>query len=380
MHVGYSAFFQNLSGEHTDADVWQHELSIVDKVEAAGFDSVWAPEHHFTNYVMCPDTTQFLTWVAARTERVQLGAMISVLPWHDPVRLAEEWSMLDHCSGGRAILGLGRGLGRVEFERFRVDMSESRGRFTEYAAAILGALETGYIESDGEHYRQPRAAIRPFPSRSFRGRAYASAVSPESMDLMARLGVGVLVIAQKPWKTTIAELDAYRARFVELNGDEPPRPIIAVFCAVGESADHAEELHEHYLMAYAESALDHYQFDDAGIAEIPGYEYYAGLSANIDKHGRRAFAAFLADLQVWGDPGQVTEQLIEYQRMIGAGAVVGVFSYGGMPFAEVDAGLDRFTTHCLPALAAHPVEGGLPAAGDRRTEVGATTSPTRVRW
>ncbi len=70
MHVGYSAFFQNLSGEHTDAEVYRHELALADLAEPLGFDSVWAPEHHFTNYIMMPDTTQFLTWIAARTERV----------------------------------------------------------------------------------------------------------------------------------------------------------------------------------------------------------------------------------------------------------------------------------------------------------------------
>ena len=108
MHVGYSAFFQNLSGQHTDAEVYRNELVLADQVEPLGFDSVWAPEHHFTNYILMPETTQFLTWIAARTKRVQVGSMINVLPWHDPVRLCEKWSMLDEMSDGRAILGLRR--------------------------------------------------------------------------------------------------------------------------------------------------------------------------------------------------------------------------------------------------------------------------------
>ena len=276
MHVGYSAFFQNLSGRHTDEEVYRHELALADLAEPLGFDSVWSPEHHFTNYIMVPNPAQFLTWVAARTERVQLGAMINVLPWHDPVRLCEEWSVLDQVSGGRAILGLGRGLGRVEFDGFGLQMADSRGQFTEYTAAIVDALETGRIEHDGEHLRQSRAAIRPYPSRSFRGRTYASAVSPASIDLMAQLGIGLLIIAQKPWPTTVAEIEGYRERYLELNGEPPPAPIIAVFVAVNEDRARAEEMFEQYVMAYAESTVDHYQFDDATIADIPGYEYYAG--------------------------------------------------------------------------------------------------------
>src|SRR5690554_3720506 len=136
MHVGLCAFFQNLDGRHTDREVWQHECAMADLAEPLGFDSVWAAEHHVTDYDMCPNTTQFLTWVAARTTKALLGSMVVVLPWHDPLRLAEELSVLDHVSNGRTILGIGRGLGRVEFEAFRTPMGESRRRFNEYAEAL----------------------------------------------------------------------------------------------------------------------------------------------------------------------------------------------------------------------------------------------------
>ena len=153
MHVGMGTFFQNPGRARSDADVWRQGLDLATAAEPLGFDSVWSAEHHFTDYHMCPNVAQFLTWVASRTQRVQLGSMVMVLPWHDPVRLAEEVSVLDHMSGGRVLLGLGRGLGRVEFEGFRLQMGESRRRFTEYAAAILSALETGEMAYDGELYR-----------------------------------------------------------------------------------------------------------------------------------------------------------------------------------------------------------------------------------
>jgi alkanesulfonate monooxygenase SsuD/methylene tetrahydromethanopterin reductase-like flavin-dependent oxidoreductase (luciferase family) len=379
MHVGYSAFFQNLSGRHTDEEVYRHELALADLAEPLGFDSVWSPEHHFTNYIMVPNPAQFLTWVAARTERVQLGAMINVLPWHDPVRLCEEWSVLDQVSGGRAILGLGRGLGRVEFDGFGLRMADSRGQFTEYTAAIVDALETGYIECDGEHLHQSRAAIRPYPNRSFRGRTYASAVSPASIDLMAQLGIGLLIIAQKPWPTTVAEIEGYRERYLELNGEPPPPPIIAVFVAVNEDRSRAEEMFEQYVMAYAQSSVDHYQFDDSTIADIPGYEYYAGISSNIAKHGRDTFARFLAELQVWGTPDEVADQLIDYQRMVGAGGIIGVFSYGGMPFDEAEENMRLFSEKVMPRLKAHEIEGGV-GNGSAPTAVAAALSTTHVSW
>jgi alkanesulfonate monooxygenase SsuD/methylene tetrahydromethanopterin reductase-like flavin-dependent oxidoreductase (luciferase family) len=92
---------------------------------------------------MCPNVTQFLTYMAARSSRLLLGSMVTVLPWHEPVRVAEETAVLDTLSNGRVLLGLGRGVGRVEFDNLRLPMGESRLRFAEYAEAIIGALETG---------------------------------------------------------------------------------------------------------------------------------------------------------------------------------------------------------------------------------------------
>ena len=82
---------------------------------------------------MCPDVLQYLTYFAGRTERIQLGSMVVVLPWHDPLRVAEQVIMLDHMSNGRFILGIGRGLGRVEFEGFGVNQEDSRAIFVEAA-------------------------------------------------------------------------------------------------------------------------------------------------------------------------------------------------------------------------------------------------------
>ncbi len=350
MHVGFSAFFQNLSGDQSDREVYRHELGMADLAEPLGFDSIWAAEHHFTQYTMCPNVAQFLTYMAGRTQRVSLGAMAYIVPWHDPIRLAEEISVLDHASGGRAIVGFGRGLGRVEFDAFRLDMNESRERFVEYTEAIMGALETGFIEYDGKHYKQPRAAIRPAPFRSFKGRSYAAAVSPESARIMARLGLGVLIIAQKPWETTKAELAMYRDLYREMNGLDAPKPIIASFIACHEDESVAKEMMEKYVRDYSRSALEHYEFANEGLADIQGYEYYGALAKNIRKHGVDAFVNFLADLQIYGTPRQVFEKIMDYQAMADSAAQIGVFSYGGMPHAMARRNVELFAEQVLPRL------------------------------
>src|SRR6266699_6900317 len=173
MHVGMGVIFQGEGEGRTDRNVYRNELRLGDLAEPLGFESLWGVEHHFTDYTMCPDVLLYLTYFAGRTQRIQLGSMVVVLPWHDPMRVAEEVSMLDSISGGRLILGLGRGAGKVEFDGFRLSMDESRQRFVESAEMLLHGLETGYCEYKGQFVHQPRAAIRPAPFKSFRGRAYA---------------------------------------------------------------------------------------------------------------------------------------------------------------------------------------------------------------
>lgn len=350
MHVGMSVFFQNLVAGQTDAEVYRHELSLADLAEPLGFDSIWSAEHHFNGYTMCPNVAQFLTYMAGRTRHVQLGSMVMVLPWHDPTRLAEEIAMLDHLSGGRVVLGIGRGLGRVEFEGFKVPMGESRERFVAYSQAILRALETGQMHSEDPALQQPAVTIRPAPFKTFKGRTYAAAVSPESARIMARLGVGLLIIAQKPWDKTLAELENYRQIYREVNGVEAPQPLIATWIACHEDEAQATAMYERYIRRYSRSALEHYEFDNAGLADIKGYEYYGALAKNIEKHGTDAFVDFLAQLQTWGTPDQVYDKLVHSAELVNAAGIITVFSYGGMPQAMARANLQLFADKVLPRL------------------------------
>jgi alkanesulfonate monooxygenase SsuD/methylene tetrahydromethanopterin reductase-like flavin-dependent oxidoreductase (luciferase family) len=287
-----------------------------------------------------------------------------VLPWHDPVRVAEELTVLDNVSNGRAVLGLGRGLGPIEFDGFRVEMGESRGRFVEYADAITAALETGHMEYDGELYKQGPVDLRPQPVASWKGRIYASAVSPESALIMARLGYGLMIIAQKPWETTIKEINDYRVLYEEVNAEPPPKPLLVNFVNVHEDGARAAEMQEEYGIAYSRSAVAHYDFTNPRLAEVPGYEYYAKLREGIEKRGIETFARFLAQLQIIGTPDEVVEQTIERIRLIDGGGVINVFSFGGMPEDVAWANLDLYTKKVLPLIKAADRQRQIPAPRD----------------
>ena len=146
-----------------DAALYHEHMAIGDLAEPLGFDSLWALEHHFTGYSMSPAPLQLLSYYAGRTKRVTLGTCVVVLPWHDPIRVAEQIALLDIISGGRTLMGFGRGAATVEYEGFRIPMDEARPRFVESAQLIIKALENETFEWDGEFFKIPRMSIRPRP-------------------------------------------------------------------------------------------------------------------------------------------------------------------------------------------------------------------------
>ena len=330
MHTGLGLQFANLDRKVSDADVYRLELDLAARAETSGFDSVWMSEHHFADYQLTSQTPMILSWLAGQTKRIKFGTMVTVLPWHDPLRVAEMFSVLDHLSGGRAVLGhrpgprpegvrgLPGGHGRVAAPVHRVQRGHPRGPRD---------------RRHGVRRRAVPAAPRRDPTgpvASFRGRTFASAVSPESMEIMARMGVGLMVIAQKPWETAEAELEAYRQRFLELNGIEAPKPILVVVAGAGQGPGRRPtDIRSVYMQRWARSTVEHYEFANEGFADIEGYEYYGALAKNIAKHGVENFAGFLADLQVWGTPDECTEKLLNYAKRTDAGGLVVIPAFGG---------------------------------------------------
>jgi alkanesulfonate monooxygenase SsuD/methylene tetrahydromethanopterin reductase-like flavin-dependent oxidoreductase (luciferase family) len=346
-----AVIFQGTDGERSDAEVYRSDRALADLAEPLGFESIWGVEHHFTSYTMCPDVLQFLSYMAGRTTTAQLGSMVVVLPWHDPIRVAEEVSMLDQLSDGRFVLGIGRGLGRVEFGGFRIPMEESRERFVEAAEMILESLERGYMKYEGTYYQQPERALRPAPLRSFRGRTYAAAVSPESSRIMAELGIGILIIPQKPWESMVEELEAYRTVFRDVNKVEAPPPIVAGWVFCDDDAARAEKMGKLYIGNYYKTVLRHYELAAGHLENTKGYEYYGNVTKHLNDEGMQDAAIdFFADLQVYGTPEQCVEKIRRITEMTGGETFTAVFSYGDMPPEEAERNMRLFADKVAPAL------------------------------
>ncbi|MGA8872258.1 MAG: LLM class flavin-dependent oxidoreductase [Candidatus Acidiferrales bacterium] len=353
MHVGYGSGFQHLGG-YSDRRFMREELGNCLMAEELGMDSIWATEHHFDNYSISPDVPQLMSYLAGKTRRVKLGSMVIVVPWNDPMRLAERITLVDHYSDGRFILGVGRGLARREFEGLRIDQNEGRLLFDEYTSLVLEALETGFMEG-GATVKQPRREIRPRPFKSFKGRSFAAAASTDSVPVCAKLGLGLLVIVQKAWNLVKADFELYHKCWNEFHPNvEPPKPFCSGFCFVDESADRAEELARKYLAANYREALDHYEMFGKHFDHTKSYERYADLSKYLREIGADKAVEDYIQLMPWGTPQQVLEKLAKTKETIDMQGIMPNFNFGGMPHEESVRNVKTFVKHCMPELKSWP--------------------------
>jgi alkanesulfonate monooxygenase SsuD/methylene tetrahydromethanopterin reductase-like flavin-dependent oxidoreductase (luciferase family) len=336
-----------------DVAVCRDHMALADLAEPLGFDSLFALEHHFTGYSMSPNPLQLLSYFAGRTKKLILGTSVVVLPWHDPIRVAEQIALLDVLCGGRCIFGFGRGAASAEYAGFRIPMEEARPRFAEAAQIVMKALKEESFEFEGEFFKIPRISIRPRPFSHPERRFYASSVSPESAELMARLGFGMLVIMQNEWSKSAADVAKFREMAIEL-GHTPPPPIILTNVACAESRDEARERAAIYLGKKWDSIDRHYKFSEGHLGSVKGYESYGKMTKTYEKlkdpEARKKANEFYVRIQIVGTPDDCIQQVEELRKLTGMNHMISEFGYGGMPAHEAELNLRTFSDRVLPVL------------------------------
>lgn len=336
-----------------DASVLAEHLALADLAEPLGFDSLFSLEHHFTGYSMSPSPLQALAYFAGRTRRITLGTCVIVLPWQDPIRVAEQIAYLDLLCRGRCMFGFGRGAASVEYAGFRIPMDEARARFAEGAQLVTKALREEVFDWDGEFYKIPRMSIRPRPMSNPERRFYASSVSPESAEIMAKLGFGMMVIMQNEWNKAAADIDSFRNIAISV-GHTPPPPVILTNVSCAPTRTEAHERAMQFLGAKWDSIDAHYGFSDGHLATVKGYESYGKMAKTYgklkDPVERRKMTDFYVGIQIVGTPDDCIGQLGELQRLTGTDHVVCDFSFGRMPPDQAELNMRRFAESVMPVM------------------------------
>ena len=351
MDVGMMMIFSSYGWEDgTDGQMWDEELRLADLAVDLGFDCLWSAEHHFNDYSFVPDNLHLMTHLAAKYPNIDVGTAAVILPWHDPLRVAENAAVLDLLSNGRLRLGFGRGLARREFETFRLSMDESRGRFDEAAPMIVEALKTGFIEGDGPFYPQPRTELRPRPQHSFDGRIYAVASSEDSIVSAAKLGAHIVMFADRPWEMRMPMIDRGRALHREFHGTEPPNVMLTEFVICGTDLAQCEEEARQYQGKFVESNFYHYEFLGEHFKAVKGYDSYQQKAEIARAGGHEGAVDGFMKAASWGTPDKILRGLEERRKLLGEFEWNVSFRFGGTPYDVAERGLKLFAKEVLPVL------------------------------
>ena len=351
MDVGMMMVFASYGWENIgDGQVWNEEIRLARLAADLGFDCLWSAEDHFNDYSFVPDNLQLMTYMTALCPNIDLGTAAVILPWHDPLRVAEQAAVLDMLSKGRLRLGFGRGLARREFAAFRMSMDESRERFDEAAPMIVNALKTGFIEGDGRFYRQPRIEIRPRPQYSFDRRIYAVASSEDSVASAAKLGAHIVMFADRPWEMRLPAIEHGREMHRKYHGTEPPQIMLTEFCVCGTNLAETEEEARKYQGKFVESNFHHYEFLGEHFKSVKGYDAYQQKAEIARQGGLEGAVKGFMQAASWGTPDKILRGFEQRRKVVGEFELNVAFRFGGIPYEIAERGLKLFAKEVLPVL------------------------------
>lgn len=179
-------------GGQPDKAVYDREIQVIKWADELGFDTAWIAEHHFRAYGIVPNVMLLLGHLAGITTRVNLGSAIVIMPFHNPLRVAEDAAMVDLLSGGRLRFGFGRGYQGYEYHGFNLSMIDNRAVTDESMDIVRKAWTGKDFTHESPHFHVPELHVIPTPLQPRVPEVVAS-ISSESVAHYGRRGVSFLV-------------------------------------------------------------------------------------------------------------------------------------------------------------------------------------------
>jgi alkanesulfonate monooxygenase SsuD/methylene tetrahydromethanopterin reductase-like flavin-dependent oxidoreductase (luciferase family) len=342
MEFGLFTLFDFIRGRQDEVAYYRDTLAIMIQAEKLGFDSVWGGEEHFYSFGVCPSPQLFLTALARETSRLRLGTAISLLPFENPLRKAEDFAMLDILSNGRLNFGVGRGIIPKHFEGFRVDPRESRARYEESLAIIRGSWTQDPFSYEGKFWQVPSLSLSPKPLQKPHPPIYRGTLSMESFETAAAVGDNAFVV---PWLTGLhaevrTRVQRYRTLLKE-HGRTERRTTFIFFLFVD---------HDHNV-AMREGRESTYNYTRLFTSFVPPEM----LKTFKPEDPFRAFLDFalsmpdhLEERAVVGTPAECRRRLAELNDEFGLDQVAFYFHAGARDPQRAQYGLELFANEVLP--------------------------------
>ncbi|MGD1051017.1 MAG: LLM class flavin-dependent oxidoreductase [Solirubrobacteraceae bacterium] len=328
--------FGGAQARHRDRDRARGLRDYVDtcvEAEALGFDSSFLVEHHFSGLGQVSASLDLLAWVAARTTTMRLGTAVIVLPWHDPVLLAERAATLDLMSGGRLDVGVGKGYRHSEFAGFCMPYEQAQARFDEALQVVIKAWTSNErFSHDGRFWQYEDIIVEPPPAQQPHPPVWIAAGRSDSIRAVAGRGCKLLLDQFASTEIVGQRLALFRAECEARGRAFDPMDVAVArnFYVARDAADRQTALAR---LAQAHAGM-------VALSQHPDGRNQSHITAYAGAPGATEASA------LYGTPDQIAAEL-EALRAVG---VAHVLLHGG---ESTKQSMRRFSTEIMPAFA-HP--------------------------
>ena len=327
----------------TESQRYQDILAQVELGDKLDFNTAWLGELHFIPSISClPSPLMILAAAAQRTQRIRLGTAVTLLPLHNPVKMAEDAATLDVLSGGRLEFGVGRGAAPIYFAGYNVPQEETRERFEESLEIILQAWTSERLSYQGKYWRIQDLTLTPKPVQKPYPPIRIAANSPETFAIAGREGFPIFA---SPLINPPDKLREYLA--VPREGLIPgAKQVVALAFPVhvAESRTQARRECEASLMSFFKVAGE--LIKPLAGAPIKNYEAYQQLLARLQQ---ATFESIDRDIGIFGDPDYCVERVQALRQEFPMEEFICYFNRGGLiDHATVRRSMELFAQEVIP--------------------------------
>ena len=342
-------FFDQLprANWQSESQRYQDILAQIELGDALGFDTAWLGELHFIPSFSClASPLMILAAAAQRTERIRLGTAVTLLPLHNPVKIAEDAATLDVISNGRLEFGVGRGATPVYFAGYDVPQEESRERFEESLEVILRAWTNERLSYQGRYFRVQDVQLTPKPVQKPHPPIRIAANSPDTFAIAGRLG---LPIFASPLINPPDKLREYLRTHRESLGANAAKQDVALAFPVhvAESRERARKECEVSLMHFFSMAGE--LIKPLATDPVRSYEAYQQLQERIKQV---TYEGIDQNVGIFGDPDYCVDRIKTLRQEFPMEEFIAYFNQGGLVDHKVVKGsMELFAREVIPRLA-----------------------------
>ena len=329
---------------------YEDAMIQVRHAETLGFDSVWITEHHFSRHGIVSATLSLLAYLAGVTEKIRLGTGVTVLPFHNPIQLAEQTATVDLLSGGRLDFGAGRGFQWGEFNKLNIPMEEASRRFEESMEVLTKAwTATEPFDHAGEFWRFNDMTVQPKPVQAPHPPIFVAASSEDSVNRVARNDWNLLIGQGEPFDQVAKQIEYYKGALAEAGHEyNQERVVVARAMYTAPNLAQSRRDTESPFMWFKQTGQDVGAPRDNNVELLP--EEYRAYRSRFSRDVTFNYDSMYEKVTLFGTPDDLTDRIKGLQKS-GVDKIIFFINFGGIEHQKVIDSLDLFAKEVMPNFA-----------------------------